>query len=181
MHPGLQIEVKTAIKRNARVHRKWVLRRRVPEERGNIRSVQNETNRIIRNAKKNYLLNLGETLSTYGTGSKSFWTLCSVNKKQLPTYQCSLNHTSGTLPPLRSNHTSGTASSPSYENGFQTFIYFNTTEDKISSIIQSLNTKKAHGYDGIPINLLKLCAPVVAKPLNQIFTKCSLEGKFPDF
>ena len=46
----------------------------VPEERGNIRSVQNETDRIIRNAKNNYFLNLGETLSTYGTGSKSLCT-----------------------------------------------------------------------------------------------------------
>ena len=43
--PWITNEVKTAIKRNARVHRKWVLRGRVAEERGNIRNVQIETNR----------------------------------------------------------------------------------------------------------------------------------------
>ena len=83
--PWITNEVKTAIKRNARVHRKWVLRGRVLEERANIRSVQNETNRVIRNAKRNYFLNLGETISTYGTGSKSFWTTFKrlVNKKTI--------------------------------------------------------------------------------------------------
>ena len=51
---------------------------------------------------------------------------------------------------------------------------------KLSRIILSLNSKKAHGCDGISINMLKICAPVVAKPLNLIFKKSLLEGKFPN-
>ena len=82
--PWITNEVKTAIKRNARVHRKWVVRGRILEERGHIRSVQNETNRIIKKAKNKYFLNLGEKLSSYGTGSKSFWATFKrlVNKKK---------------------------------------------------------------------------------------------------
>ena len=34
--PWITTEIKTAIKRNAIVHRKWVLRGRIPEERGRI-------------------------------------------------------------------------------------------------------------------------------------------------
>ena len=45
-------EVKTAIKRNARVHRKWLLRGRLLEGRDNVRSVQNETNKLIKAANK---------------------------------------------------------------------------------------------------------------------------------
>ena len=51
--PWITNEVKTAIKRNVRVHRKWVVRGRILEERGHIRSVQNETNRIIKKPKIN--------------------------------------------------------------------------------------------------------------------------------
>ena len=56
----------------------------------------------------------------------------------------------------------------------------NTSERKIFRIILSLNSKKAHGCDGISINSLKICAPVVAKPLNLIFTKSLSESKFPN-
>ena len=81
--------------------------------------------------------------------------------------QCSLNHTSSTLPSLNLK-----------THSFLQNIY--SSEEKISAIILSLNSKKAHGYDGISINMLKMCAPLVAKPLNLIFTKCFLEGVFPN-
>ena len=45
------------------------------------------------------------------------------------------------------------------------------SEGKITSIILSLNSKKAHGHDDISTTMLKLCAPVVAMPLNLIFSK----------
>ena len=81
--------------------------------------------------------------------------------------QCSLNHTSRTIPSLNLK-----------THSFLQNIY--SSEEKISAIILSLNSKKAHGYDGISINMLKMCAPLVAKPLNLIFTKCFLEGVFPN-
>ena len=71
--PWMTNEVKTAIKRNARVHRKWVLRGRIPEDRANVRIVQNETTRIIKKAKTDYFLKLGDKLSNYNTGSQIFW------------------------------------------------------------------------------------------------------------
>ena len=52
--PWITNEVKTTIKRNARVYRKWVITGRIHEERGDIRSVQNGTYRISKNAKKNF-------------------------------------------------------------------------------------------------------------------------------
>ena len=69
--PWVTSEVKTAIKRNSSVHRKWG---RNPDDRHLVRTVQNETNRLIKNAKKEYYVNLGIKVSNYDTGSNTFWT-----------------------------------------------------------------------------------------------------------
>ena len=83
--PWVTSEVKTAIKRNSRVHRIWVFRCRNPDDRHLVRTVQNETNRLIKNAKMEYYVNLGIKLSNYDTGSKYFWTAFKrlVNNKKL--------------------------------------------------------------------------------------------------
>ena len=85
-------EVKIAIKRNNRVHRKWALSGRISNQRTYVRTVQNETTKIIKSAKRNYFSHFGEKLSSYDTGSKLFWTTFKrmVNKKKLPTYPLAL-------------------------------------------------------------------------------------------
>ena len=47
------------------------------------------------------------------------------------------------------------------------------------SIIKKLDTKKAHGFDGISAAMLKLCPDEVARPLCLIFNKCISTGSFP--
>ena len=51
--------------------------------------------------------------------------------------------------------------------------------DKIVDVIKKLNSKKAHGFDGISISMLKLCPSEVALPLSLIFKKCIQHGVFP--
>ena len=70
--PWVTSEVKTAIKRNTRVHRKWVFRDRNSDDRHFVRTLRNETNRLIKNARKKYYVNLGIKLCNYDTGSKYF-------------------------------------------------------------------------------------------------------------
>ena len=65
-------EVKTAIKRNARVYRKCVIRGRDPNTRDKIREVQNLTNKMIKQAKQNYFNYLGEKLSNPDAGQNPF-------------------------------------------------------------------------------------------------------------
>ena len=83
--PWITNEVKTAIKRNNRVPRKWAIRGRISDQRDYVQTVQNETNRIIKSVKRNYFSNLGEKPSNYDTGSKLFWTTFKrmVNKKKI--------------------------------------------------------------------------------------------------
>ena len=49
--PWINSEVKSAIRRNYRVYRKWVLRGRIPSEKDHVRSVQNATNRLIKKSE----------------------------------------------------------------------------------------------------------------------------------
>ena len=148
--PWVTSELKTAIKGNSRVHRRWVLRGRNPDDR---HLVQNETNRLIKEAKKDYYVNLGIKLSNFDTGSKTFWTAFKhlVNNKKLTNIppmedgkiisdfnlksnifndyfakQFTLNNISNTLPPLRMDTTSRIHS-------------VDTSEGKIANIILKLN------------------------------------------
>ena len=81
--------------------------------------------------------------------------------------QCTLNVVSSELLPLK------------MLTGYKLSL-ITTSEAKISNIILKLNSKKAHGCDGISIAMLKLCVPAVAILLNMIFKKCLSEGVFPN-
>ena len=122
--PWINNEVTSAIRRNSRVYRKWVLNSCTKD---NVRKVQNDSNRLIKKPK-NYFNNLGSKLNDSTTDSKTFWTAfkCPVNKKKLANIpplledvkmisdfnrkcpilndfyakQCTLNVTSSGIPPI---------------------------------------------------------------------------------
>jgi len=71
--PWITDEVKTAIRRNKRVYRKWVKKGRIKEEKNKINIIQNETNSIISKAKRAYTDNLGKKLCDPNCGQKVFW------------------------------------------------------------------------------------------------------------
>ena len=80
--------------------------------------------------------------------------------------QCRPLETNSILPPL-SYKTSKTLSNVSIN------------KNKIMEIIMKLNSKKANGFDGISIAMLKLCSTEVSLPLSLIFKKCMEVGTFP--
>ena len=81
--PWMTPEIKTAIRRNSRVYRKWVNPGRIEIDRDRVREIQNITTKLIIKAKKTYFENLGKKLSDTNTGEKSFRTAYRriVNKK----------------------------------------------------------------------------------------------------
>ena len=52
------------------------------------------------------------------------------------------------------------------------------TGEKILSIIRSLSPKKAHGWDDISINTIKLCNIEIVKPLYLTYKECLETGRF---
>ena len=53
------------------------------------------------------------------------------------------------------------------------------TGEKILHIIRSLDPKKAHGWDDLSINMIKLCDIEIVKPLYLTYMKCLETGRFP--
>ena len=56
---------------------------------------------------------------------------------------------------------------------------FCVNEEVILNIINALNINKAHGHDGISIQMIKLCGKSIVKPLSVIFNNCIDTGIFP--
>ena len=54
------------------------------------------------------------------------------------------------------------------------------SELEIVSIIRSLNSNKAHGWDGISIRMIKICDETIALPLKIIFDTALKSGSYPD-
>ena len=50
--------------------------------------------------------------------------------------------------------------------------------EKKLSIIRSLDPQKAHGWDAISINMIKLCDIEIVRPLYLIYTECLETGRF---
>ena len=50
---------------------------------------------------------------------------------------------------------------------------------KVLSLIRSLDSNKAHGWDGMSAQLIKLCDSSLVEPLCVIFTKCLETGIYP--
>ena len=57
--PWITPEVKSAIRRNSRVYRKWVQRGRIPTDHDKVREIQNSTNKLIRKTKCSFYEKLG--------------------------------------------------------------------------------------------------------------------------
>ena len=59
-------------------------------------------------------------------------------------------------------------------------ISFNISPEVIFQLIKSLDLNKGHGYDEISVKMLKLCVPLICKPLTLLFENCLTSGNFPD-
>jgi hypothetical protein len=56
-------------------------------------------------------------------------------------------------------------------NPFPNIKFNNTSTKEIERIINSIRVKNSHGYDRITIKMLKVSAPYISSPLNQICIK----------
>ena len=186
--------LKSAIKRKHRVYNKYVKRGRKPDDWEYVGTVRHQTSSKITQAKDEYFSSLGTILSNRTHGTKSYWTTLNkiINKKKFSyippllengvfvtnfqtkanifnnhfVEQCSLISDDSVLPNPVSRCNSSLSS-------------VEITGEKISSIIRSLDPKKAHGWDDISINMIKLCDIEIVKPLYLIYKECLETGRFP--
>ena len=70
--PWVTPRLKTAIRRNSQVYRKWVNKGRIARDHDNVREVQTATNKLIKEAKLACYTNLGTKRSDPKLGQKHF-------------------------------------------------------------------------------------------------------------
>ena len=149
----------------------------------------------IKEAKQNHLNRLGNTLNDPNIGSKKYWStlkqflgtrktpkippirnerdvlISDVSEKasifnSFFAKQCSLIETGSVLPPEQ----------------FLTNLRLDNlefNEDKIESLINSLNINKAHGWDDVSTRMVRICGNSLVKPLLSIFNLSLQSGIFP--
>ena len=158
--PWMTTSLKSAIKRKHRVYNKYVKRGRKPDDWEYVRTIRNQTSSKITQAKDEYFSSLRKKLSDPTHGTKSYWTTLNkiINKKKF-----------SNIPPLLENGvfvTNFQAKANIFNNHFfeQCSLISNDsvlpnpvsrcnsslssveiTREKISSIIRSLDPKKAQG------------------------------------
>ena len=149
---------------------------------------------MIEDAKQEYLMKIGQTLSNPNTGQKTYWSLINeiLNKVKIPI-----------IPPLLENDIfvlDFTTKAEIFNDYFilQCIVIdagsavpnnvlfhapplsnFHISDEKLLRIIRSLNPNKAHGWDDNSVRIMKISDEALVVPLRLIFENCKNEGIFP--
>ena len=192
--PWLTKNCKDFYKIYRRKYKRYIRKNSPPAEKPALDEMKNEYNKLVQTEKEKYLSRLGAAVSDPRTGVKKYWTclkklLNNSTSSIIPPIlhvgvfitdikekcvifneyfknQCTVLHTSSTLPPLvKSTHL--------------TINKIDFTKANITEHIRKLNINKAHGHDGITSRILKICDDSISTPLFIIYKNCISKGHFP--
>ena len=159
-----------------------------------LRTARNSCKDIIHNAKRHFLNHIAEKLIECPSGSKSFWSLAS---------RITNNFCGSTLPPLIDENGLIVTSSQEKANILASHFATNSNLDDINKMppiistapckmrptvfmtrktrtaLRQLDASKSTGPDGIPVRVLKQCAPELAPILTKLFQRCYEVGYCP--
>ena len=179
----------------AKIYENYVKNGRSDADKDELVRITSLSSDTITKAKDKYLHSLGNKLNDPQTGAKSYW---SILNKLLQKIKIPL------IPPILSNGTfitnvcekitlfntffadqctpiNNSSTLPSFEYKVNSKIEdVSFSELGILSIIRSLNSNKAHGWDGISIRMIKICDETISLPLKIIFDTAFKSGSFPD-
>ena len=154
-----------------------------------------ECTSLISEAKKNYILKMTSKLEDSNTASKTYWPILNCflyNKKihAIPPLLVDGNFIPGFCEKanLFNNCFASICTAIKNNSRLCPFIYkaririycFCVTNNDILSIINSLNSSKANGYDNISVETIKTCNESVTISLKIIFVESLKRGIFPD-
>ena len=154
-----------------------------------------ECTSLISEAKKNYILKMTSKLANSNTAPKTYWSILNrflYNKKIHATLSLLVdsnfisdfcekanlfnNFFAAICTPIKNN-----SRLPPFIYKTNTRIHcFCVMNKNILSIINSLDSSKAHGYDNISIKMIKICNESVIIPLKIIFEEPLKKGIFKD-
>ena len=154
-----------------------------------------ECTSLISESKKNYILKMTSKLEDSNRASKTYWPILNFflyNKKihAIPPLLVDGNFIPGFCEKanLFNNCFASICTAIKNNSRLSPFIYkaririycFCVTNNDILSIINSLNSSKANGYDNISVETIKTCNESVTISLKIIFVKSLKRGIFPE-
>ena len=192
--PWITQNIKNFLRKKNHAYRNFVSRGQPNDKLEGIQKMISEGGKLIEDAKRSYLLKAGKSLANPATSRKTYWSLINtvLNKAKIPIIppllenglfiadftekahifseyfmlQCTTIDTGSELPQ--------DALAPS-----SMISDFPISDEKILSIIRSLNPNKAHGWDEISVRMIKLSDAALVIPLRIIFKNCLRRGLFP--
>ena len=166
---------------------------RLPVDRVRLQKAGAELTNIIKSSEENFHNNLANELNDSNTSSKTYWSITktSVNAKKTPIIPPLLSYYYPVNNNLIYNFGEKTnifndlfvqqCQPIAYNSIFPTNQIFCTQNrlwgfdidcGKILKLINGLNPLKAHGHDGISIQMVKLFNLTITKPLSVIYKNC---------
>ena len=178
-------EIKIALHEKSKIYEHYVKNGRRKEDLKILHEHQSRCRRAVRDAKKSYFSRLANNLTDPNLGSKKYWSILNqfLHKRKSPRIppvrdtrntliadvttkanifnkhfanQCSLIDTDSVLP----------------QQTFATNLRINNIpldEAKILALIRALTINKAHGWDNISVQMIKICDESLVKPLMKVY------------
>ena len=178
-------EVKRALREKSKIYVRYVKNGRRDEDLELLRQSQSRSRMAVKDAKKTYYSRLANNLNDPNLGSKRYWSILNqfLHKRKTPR-----------IPPIRDTSNNIVVDVPKKANIFNNFFAnqcslidtdsvlpqenFKTNlrinnilldEAKILALIRALDVNKAHGWDDISIQMIKICDESLVKPLVKIY------------
>ena len=151
------------------------------ESSDHIETLKNDHTKFVTDAQEKYLVNQGMKMSNSETTIQQIWAIINSFLKKSKSL---------IIPPILFNNVF-IADIQEKANLFNDYFTqqctlldgkpFPVSFDKsdIQSILNKLQPNKAHGWDGISIRMIKMCADSIVSPLLIIYKNCILKGVFP--
>ena len=192
--PWITQSVKRFLRKKNHAYKRFVRSGRPDDKVDGIKSMVSDGEKLIEEAKQNYLRKTGQALANPETSSKTYWSLINtvLNKAKIPM-----------IPPLSENGLFITDASEKAQLFNDYFILqcttidtgsdippedlvnpiqindFDISDERILKILRSLHPNKAHGWDEISIKMIKISDAALVNPLKIIFENCLKQCLFP--
>ena len=184
--PWMSKEIKTSMRKKNRLYKKYVSNGCNRCNADDVTSLNNQSiycADLISSAKFNHYKKLASKLNDPLLGAKAYWSILNgfVGKAKIPMIPLLFVNNNIIFNNIFANQC--TVLNNDSELTFASDCRINDIliqQDNVIKIIRDLNPAKAHGYDGISIRMIKMCAVSIVVPLMIIFNKALATSVYPD-
>ena len=193
--PWITPNIKNFLRKKNRAFKSFIKKGQPEDMLAGLQDMIAQGSKLVENAKHKYFIKIGGKLSDPSTGAKNYWSLIKkiTNKANIPEVPPLLENDIfvqdfATKAQIFNDHfllqctPLDTGSEIPGDLHVTTSLVrdFLISDEKILSIIRNLNPNKAHGWDDIPIRVIKMCDDSLITPLKLIFENCLCHGIFPE-